>query len=122
MKKIVGLVEEVKIIGKNTIKIQAKFDTGARRTSIDYNIAKKAKLGPIVKTVKTISSLKKSGLKRAVVKVKLNISGKIISTYASISDRSHSKQKILIGRDILFNNFIVDVERSHKSPEVKDLK
>jgi len=46
MRKIlVGLVEPVKIkVQKGFIEILGKFDTGAKRTSIDKNLASKIKL------------------------------------------------------------------------------
>jgi len=55
-KKIVGLVEKVEVIGKHKVSTLAKFDTGAKTTSIDMKLAAKAKLGPIIKTVRIISA------------------------------------------------------------------
>lgn len=114
MKKIkVGLVEKVKVIGRKTVETSAKFDTGAKRTCIDFEIAAKARLGPIVKTVKVKSGTtgEKPFIKRVVVPANLSVCGKNIRILAAIEDRQHSKQKVLIGRDIIHSNFIIDVAR-----------
>ena len=44
-KEIIGLVERVKIKGREVV---ARIDTGARRCSIDKNLARELKLGPII--------------------------------------------------------------------------
>ncbi|MBL7160216.1 MAG: ATP-dependent zinc protease [Candidatus Aenigmarchaeota archaeon] len=108
-KKIVGLVEKVEVIGKNNIKTLAKFDTGAKTTSIDMKLAAKAKLGPILKTVRIISASKKTGERRIVVKARLRIAGKNINVEANLADRSHSKHKVLLGRGDIKQNFIIDI-------------
>ena len=51
-KEIVGIVEEIEIVGRKKMKTLAVFDTGAKMTSIDVRLASKAQLGPIVKTTK----------------------------------------------------------------------
>jgi hypothetical protein len=111
-KILVGLTDKVKVKGKKSVETIAKFDTGAKRTSIDISIAAKAKLGPIIDVVKVkTASLKGGYVKRPVVEAELFICGKKIKVEANIEDRVHSKQKVLIGRDIIKSNFIVDVEK-----------
>jgi len=56
----------------------------------------------------------KSYTRRAVVEVIIAIHGKIFNTRANLTDRGKMKYKVLIGRSILLNNFIVDVSKSHK--------
>ena len=113
MKKIlVGLTDKVKIRGKKVVTTTAKFDTGAKRTSIDLKIAARANLGPIVDIIKVkTASLRGGYVKRPVVEAQIEICGKKIKVLANIEDRVHSKEKVLIGRDIIRSNFIVDVER-----------
>jgi hypothetical protein len=121
MKKItVGLVEPVKIIAdRKKIQILAKFDTGAERTSIDKNIVSELGIKPVGKTTtfnvhgKTI---------RPIVNINLEIKGKEFKVKANVSDRSSIGHKILIGRDVIFSNFIVDITKSHKSHRLEDLK
>jgi len=122
MKKIVGLIEEVEIVGSKTIKCKAKFDTGAFDSSIDKKLAEKLSLKKTGKNKIITSSSIPKGVRRPVVEMILKMHGKEIKTDANIADRSHSKQKLLIGRNVIFNNFIVDVAKSNKSPKADDLK
>ena len=121
MKKVlVGLIEPVKIIaGNRKIETLGKFDTGAERTSIDKQIISELGMNPIGETT-TFSVHGKSI--RPLVDIKLGIKGKKLNVKASISDRGSRKYKILVGRDIIFSNFIVDITRSHKSHKLGDLK
>ena len=66
MKKVVGLTEKVEVIGKKRAKTEAKFDTGAKSTSIDFNIAAKAGLGPII----GITRIKQASMKRGQYRVR----------------------------------------------------
>ena len=115
-----GLVEPVKIkANKKEILILAKFDTGAERTSIDKQIISELDINPVGKTT-TINVHGKTV--RPVVNINLKIKGKELNVKANVSDRSSRKYKILIGRDAIFSNFIVDVTKSHKSHRLGDLK
>jgi len=119
-KIIVGLVESIKIKGqRDTIKILGKFDTGAERTSIDRTLFSKIGTDPVGETIthnvhgKTV---------RPLVDIRLQVKGKNVNVRANVSDRSSRKYKILIGRDVIFPNFIVDVSKSHKSHKLRDIK
>lgn len=116
----VGLIEEVKLIGtKRTIKVPGKFDTGARRTSIDIKIAKKIGVKKIGK--QKISNVHGHSI-RPAVELKLQINRKKLKTKANISNREHRTYKVLIGRDVIFSNFVIDLTKTHKSPDLGDLK
>jgi hypothetical protein len=121
MKKIVvGLVEPVKVKGKKKeIEVQAKFDTGAERTSVDKNIVSKVGADRVGKTT-TVNVHGKSV--RPLVDLTLKIKGRKVKVKANVSDRSSRKYKVLIGRDVLFSNFIVDISKSHKSHRLSDLR
>ncbi len=111
-KILVGLTDKVKVKGEKTVETTAKFDTGARITSIDLRLAAKARLGPIVKTQRIkAASLRGGFVRRPVVEAELEVCGKKIKILANIEDRVHSNEKVLIGRDIIKSNFIVDVEK-----------
>lgn len=104
---IIGLYEPVTIINNGESKeILARIDTGATRSSIDMKLAGELKLGPIVgnKLVKSAHGNKV----RAVVKVKINLSGKIIEDQFTIADRSHMTYRILIGQNVLKQGFLID--------------
>lgn len=112
MKTIIGLVEKVKIIGKKSAIVEAKFDTGANTTSIDYRLAAKLQLGPIIGVSCVKSAISKRRKLRPVVKVVFEIHGKYYPTKAALEDRSHMKYKVLIGRKLINSNFIIDVEKN----------
>jgi len=119
-KIVVGLVEPVKIIANNKeIRAIGKFDTGAERTSVDKQIISELDLDAIGKTT-TYSVHGKSV--RPLVDVKLKIKGKKLSVKANVSDRTSRKYKVLIGRDVMFSNFIVDISKSHRSHKLGELK
>lgn len=110
MKKIVGVVEQIKIIGQESIQVFAVFDTGARSTSVDIKLASEAKLGPVLGTAKVRNPSIKKRTRRPVVKAEIEIKGIKFDTEVNIQDRSHMSFPIIIGRNILKGNFIVDAE------------
>ena len=70
-KRVIGLIEKVKVIGIKEKEVLAKIDTGADTSSIDINLASELQLGPILDTKKIISSEGKS--LRPVIKVTIVI-------------------------------------------------
>jgi hypothetical protein len=123
-KRIIGLVEIIKVKGKKGIvKKRALFDTGATRTSIDVRTAAKAGVGPIVSSVRIKSANSSRGYtRRAIAEAIIIVKGKKIKTGVNIEDREGLPYSVLIGRDIIHNNFIIDVSKTHKSNKVKDNK
>jgi len=123
-KRIIGLVEIIKVKGKKGIvKKRALFDTGATRTSIDVRTAAKAGVGPIISSVRIKSANSQRGYtRRAIAEAIIIVKGKKIKTGVNIEDREGLPYSVLIGRDIIHNNFIIDVSKTHKSNKVKDNK
>ncbi|MDD3160109.1 MAG: RimK/LysX family protein [Candidatus ainarchaeum sp.] len=123
-KSVVGLIEKIQIIGsKNTLTRTALFDTGATTTSVNLRTAAKAGIGPIVGTVKIKNASMGSGFsRRPIAEATLIVKGRTIKTNVNVVDREEQSYQILIGRDIIHNNFYVDVSKTHKSKKVKDLK
>jgi hypothetical protein len=114
--KIIGLIERIKIKGKGgSEEVDALVDTGAKLTSIDYRLAESIKPGPPVRTFKVKAPALKRVTKRPVVRVIIEIAGKRFETEANLSDRSHMKYPVIIGRNILYGNFMVDVSKSPKN-------
>ncbi|MCK4326904.1 MAG: ATP-dependent zinc protease [Candidatus Diapherotrites archaeon] len=111
----VGLFKQVTLVGKKKVKALAKFDTGAKTTSIDTALAREAGLGPVLRH-KKVKSASSAGHRRAVKKAAITIGKKRYVTEANITDRRHSRCKILVGRDIILNNFVIDVSKTHKGP------
>ena len=123
-KKVIGLVESVQIKGKSGIVTKkALFDTGATRTSIDVRVAAKAGVGPIISSVKVKSASSKRGYtRRAIAEAVIMVMGKKIKTGVNIEDREGLPYPVLIGRDIIHNNFIIDVSKTHKTNKVASSK
>lgn len=106
-KTIVGLVEEAYIYGpKERKKLTAKIDTGATKSSIDFSLAKRLNLGPVLRmaTVKSALGRKERGLIKAGIK----IAGRAIRAFFTIADRRHMKYKVLVGQNILKRGFLID--------------
>ncbi len=121
-KKIIGLVELIRVVGKNkSVLKKALVDTGATRTCVDMKLAGRVGLGPVVSSVKIKNKRGHSGYdRRPVVKGIVEIQGLKIPLEMSLEDRSHMVYKVLLGRDALFGKFIVDVEKTHNSNKIKD--
>ena len=119
MKKIVGLITKVKVIGKHTIVTIGKFDTGARRTSVDYKVAREAGLKFInkMKIYKSSSGIHKRHLAEAT----LIIDNKKFDTIVNVSNREHSLAKVLIGRDIILGNFVIDLSKTNYGPSERQV-
>ena len=102
-KTIVGLVEEVTINGHHAL---ARIDTGAATSSIDLGLASELQLGPLV-AKRTIISAHGRGM-RPVVKASVSLRGRTIKASLTVIHRAHMRYPILIGRNILRKNFLID--------------
>lgn len=106
-KVIIGLSEDVKIIGpKKSKAIVARIDTGATMSSVDSRLSAELSLGPIIKT-KLVKSAHGNKL-RPVINVKLKLAGKDLKARFTIADRTHMRYKVLIGQNILKKGFLID--------------
>jgi len=123
-KKIIGLVERVKIIGsKGSAEVEALLDTGATRSSVGLDLAAKVGLGPILGSMKIKSQTEPKGhVKRAIIGGKLVIRGVEKDVKFTLADRDNMTTPVLIGRDVIHSDFIVDVEKTHNSPIISDRK
>jgi hypothetical protein len=111
-REIVGIVERVEITGNETVRTMAVFDTGARMTSVDVRLAAKAQLGPIVKTTKISNPSHKGKMRRPVVKARIRIKGRDFDALVNIQDREHMAFPVIIGRNIITENFMVDTRKN----------
>jgi len=108
-KVVISLIEKVKIETKKGEKkvFIAKVDTGAKKSSIDINLAKELKVGPVIKS-RLVKSAHGNSL-RPVVMPTIEIAGKKIKRQFTLADRKHLKYLILIGVNVLKKgNFTVD--------------
>ena len=102
-KTVVGLVEEVEM---NNHPVLARIDTGAATSSIDLGLASELQLGPLVAKRTIISAHGRRT--RPVVKAVVRIKGRKIRASFTIIHRAHMEYPILIGRNILKKNFLID--------------
>jgi hypothetical protein len=101
---VLGLLEKVKISSRT---IKAKIDTGADRSSIDRELAKKLKLGPIVDVQGVRSSHGRSV--RPIIFTRVQLNGKFLKVKFNVTDRKRMRYKVLIGNNILkLGGFLVD--------------
>jgi alpha-L-glutamate ligase-like protein len=99
--KTIAVWEKVKIKSKDskTYEFYAKVDTGAWRTSIDKDLAKKMGFldkSNILWSRKIRTSLGKED--RQVINLKFTLSGRKIETMASVSSRKNLRVPLIIGR------------------------
>ena len=119
--KILSALEEVKIKGKNgqRVRVIAKLDTGAWRTSISRDVADKLGLLDIENVL--WSKKFKSALgeeQRPVINLVLWLSGRKIVTPASVAKRMSLKYPLIIGRKNL-KGFFIDPDIREKEKELK---
>ncbi|SMG21459.1 Uncharacterized conserved protein [Marivirga sericea] len=141
-KKIIGRIDKLDLPELGLSKVQAKIDTGAYTSAIHcskihiektkegtgflvYTISGK-RLGQGMKAkkfktsefkLKRIKSSNGQVQERYVIKTKIKIFNKIYNTEFSLSDRSHMKNPILLGRKLLSGRFVVDVTEENLSFE-----
>ncbi|MFH1078679.1 MAG: RimK/LysX family protein [Pseudomonadota bacterium] len=127
----VGLVEEVVLLPWG-VKLPARIDTGAAQTSLDardivirgktVNFKLPEKYGglqlslPIValKTIRSAEALEQ----RPVVMMEFCLGSKHIRTRVNLNDRSKVKYPLLVGRNALKKNFIVDCMKEKCAPPI----
>ena len=81
------------------IDIEAKWDTGADRSAMDYKTAAKVGAGPVVKSVKT--NQVSGSERRPVVPVWFNIDGHRQRVKVGLSDRENMSTAVLLGGDVI---------------------
>ena len=128
-KIVVGEVEDVLLLPWG-IKLPARIDTGAALSSLDARDLKVKdgfamfKLGkqyggmqlrlPIVDWLDIRSS--ETSERRPIVEVELCIGPKRVRTRVNLNDRSKVRYPLLIGRNTLKENFVVDCMQERCSP------
>ncbi len=109
---IVHAFEDVTLVGRGgkKVRLKAKIDTGAWRSSIDKQLAEE--LGLLRPDNVVGREVYRSALgreERIWVKIKFFLAGKRIETIANVADRRNLNFRFLVGRsDLAKNNFLVD--------------
>jgi len=111
-KDIVGMAENIEVVGRKRVQAKALFDTGAHMTSVDVRLAARAELGPIIKTTLVRNPGNPKEIRRPIVEATLMIKGKKFKTNVNIQDRSHMAFPVIIGRNIITGNFIIDPKKN----------
>ncbi|MBU2496439.1 MAG: RimK/LysX family protein [Nanoarchaeota archaeon] len=112
-RKILGIIETIGIIRRDSdgklksVKVRAKVDTGASRSSISKVLVKKYNLGPVRKTTIIKSAMGRE--KREVIKITVKVKGKRIKAFFNVANRKHMKYNMLIGKNVLkLGKFLID--------------
>jgi hypothetical protein len=125
----VGEVEDVLLLPWR-VKLPARIDTGAATSSLDArelkvknNIAEfklPKKYGDLRIHLPVIGwqDIRSADFKerRPVVEIMLCIGPKLVRTQVTLNDRSMVKYPLIVGRNILKDNFVVDCVRSNCLP------
>ncbi len=126
-KVLIGSQEKLRIIPGN-VMLEARIDTGAETTSIgvtDLQIIKEDgvdwaifKIGEVDFKQKVVdyTRIKRHGTvstKRAVIKLRLILGNVSQIVNVTLADRSKFEFKLLIGRNMLYDRFIVDVSKQY---------
>ena len=118
---VVGLTEKIIVKangnGSEDKEMIARIDSGATKSSIDLTLASQMKLGPVVDS-RLVKSAHGTKL-RPVVEVEIVLQGRTIKAKFTMADRAYMKYPILIGQNILKSGFVIDPNRSVKSPVKK---
>lgn len=111
LRTLVGLTERV-VVKSNDGKRKAyiaRIDTGATKSSIDLKVAKELGLGPVLHT-KSFRSANGNSI-RPIVKASIVVAKRSLKVKFSVVDRSHMRYKLLIGRNVLKRDFLIDPSR-----------
>ncbi|MEO9964529.1 MAG: RimK/LysX family protein [Reichenbachiella sp.] len=142
-KKIIGRIDKIDLPEFGLENIDAKIDTGANRSAIhcskiehgDHNgkdsiffcipLAGNGEenlyhSADFIK--KKIRSSSGHVEERYIIKTTVVLFGKKFRTSFSLTDRTEMKYPILLGRKLLASHFIVDVELTNQSFELKKIK
>ena len=105
----IGFTEQVVVSGHDGgTRVAAKADTGADRTSLDFDLAAAVGAGPITDTVSVRSSGTQERQRRPVVEVVIGIRGEMYQIEADLEDRNHMDYQLLLGRDVL-TDYAIDM-------------
>lgn len=126
-KTIIGAVEKVRILPGNIV-LKARIDTGATTTSLGVDEMElihedgkdwvEIRIGEVTSKYRVVKFIRikqheSESVKRPVVRLRLILGNVSESVNVTLADRSKFKYKLLIGRNLLYDNFIVDVSQKY---------
>src|SRR2546428_10593047 len=96
----IGVVEEVVIRGsKGDIRVLARVDTGAARTSLDTDLALRAGLGPVFDRVRVRAAAADEPEERDVVDAKILIAGREFDVAGAVAEPPDKPDHTIVGVD-----------------------
>ena len=118
----IGVVEEVVVVGpKGEIRVLARIDTGAARTTLDTDLVARAGLGPVMDRVRIRASAADEPVERDVVLAKVVIREREFDARVAVTDRKDMRYHMIVGMDILrHSGFLVDPSRGKKREKHAD--
>jgi RimK family alpha-L-glutamate ligase len=109
---VLGYTTRVAVSGHDgAAEAVAKSDTGARRTSVDAELAGRVGAGPLVGTTSVRSGSARGAETRPLVDLDVRVNGEWRTVTASVADRADMTYPVLLGRDLL-ESYTVDISRS----------
>lgn len=109
---VLGYTTRIRINGNDGAEqVVAKSDTGAKRTSIDTDLAGRIGAGSFVGTTQVRSVTGGGTETRPLVDVDLRLNGRWRTVRASVTDRTEMRYPVLLGRDVL-ESYTLDISRT----------
>lgn len=132
-KEIIGSIDKLDFPLLNIENVATRVDTGATNSSIHCtniekindkfvrcNILGKESLIKEISKIKEVKSSNGVSQNRYFIKTEIVILGKTYVSELSLNDRSSMTYPFLLGRDILIQDFIVDVSKENLSLDFKE--
>ena len=125
----IGAVEEVTLLPWG-VRLPARIDTGAPTSSLDardlkieddiveFKLPKKYSNLQLRLPVVMWHEVRGAEFKgrRPAIEITLCIASKVLRVHVTLNDRSMVEYPLIIGRNVLGGNFVVDVEQSKTTP------
>ncbi|MDH5020295.1 ATP-grasp domain-containing protein [Halobacterium rubrum] len=109
---VLGYTTRVAVSGcDGAAEAVAKSDSGARRTSVDAELAGRVGAGPLVGTTSVRSGSARGTETRPLVDLDVRVSGEWRTVTASVADRTDMTYPVLLGRDLL-ESYKLDISRT----------
>ena len=134
-KDIIGSIDKLDFPAFNLENVESRIDTGATNSSlhctniekiddkfVKCNILGKESFTNEISKIKEVKSSNGISQKRFFIKTENIILGKTYISELSLNDRNSMSYPFLLGRDVLHENFIVDVSKENLSFKLKETK
>ena len=134
-KDIIGSIDKLDFPAFNIENLESRIDTGATNSSlhctniekiddkfVKCNVLGKESFTNEISKIKEVKSSNGISQKRFFIKTEIIILGKTYISELSLNDRSSMSYPFLLGRDVLHENFIVDVSKENLSFKLKETK